>query len=175
MRANVGSLDVVRRRVARILGALILLGACGDATTAASSLPFYKGRLPRASVTLAGVDVTLRASATTVKPGDSVFFNVTATNRSAVRVQLGQACGPMMDVAVLAPTGGEQSAVVGDRADVVFTCPLPSDFFAAPGEARTIQIGWRAPALVGRYEARGGLRRGDGLGNESEILPITVR
>jgi len=153
----------------------VLVAACRETVTGVPTLPYYGSRLPRASVPLAGVEVTLRASASTVRPGDSVFFAVTATNRSAVRVQLGFACGPVMDVAVLAPTGGEQSAVVGDRPEAVFTCPLTSDFFANPGEARTVQIGWRAPAYLGRYEARGGLRRGDGLGNESETLAITVR
>lgn len=159
-------------RVARLVGLLLCVAACGDAVTA---LQHYGARLPRAATPLPGVEVTLQASATTVRAGDSVYFAVTATNRSAVRVQLGIACGPMMDVAVAAPTGQEQSAVIGDRTNVAFPCPLPSNYFADPGESRTIQIGWRAPHYAGRYEARGGLRRGDGLGNESVMLPITVR
>jgi hypothetical protein len=131
--------------------------------------------LPRAATGLTNVTITLNASATTVSPGDSVVFSVTATNRSAVRVQLGEQCGPMMDVTVRAPSGVEQSALVGDRPNAVFTCPLPSNFFADPGESRTIQIAWRAPSRAGRYEARGALRRFDGLSNESTALVIIVR
>jgi hypothetical protein len=151
---------------------VVLVTACRETIT---GLPFYGPRLPRAATTLANVDVTLIANATAVSPGDSVIFSVTATNRSTVRVQLGQQCGPMMDVAVLAPTGAEQSALVGDRTNVAFECPLPETFFANPGESRTITIGWRAPALRGRYEARGALRRTDGLGNESATVTVLVR
>jgi hypothetical protein len=81
----------------------------------------------------------------------------------------------MMDVVVMAPTGREQSALIGNRTDVAFNCPLPLNFFADPGESRTIEIGWQAPQLRGMYSARAGLRRSDGLGNESPKLVIEVR
>ncbi len=162
----------VMRRLRPFLVVVALLAACGESVT---GLPFYGPPLPRAASGLANVNVTLIASATTVSPGDSVVFSITATNRSTVRVQLGEQCGPMMDVAVRAPSGVEQSALVGDRPNAVFSCPLPSNFFADPGESRTIQVAWRAPAVSGRYEARGALRRLDGLSNESTPLVIIVR
>jgi hypothetical protein len=158
-------------RVVLALAGLFLL-SCRDSV---AGPPFYGAPLSRSATTLAGVEVVLTADRAVVAAGDSVHFTVTATNRSSVRVQLGQQCGPSMDVAVLAPTGREQSAIIGDRADLSFTCPLPLDFFADPGVSRTVKIGWRAPGLAGTYVGRGALRRSDGLGNESSPLTITVR
>jgi hypothetical protein len=137
--------------------------------------PFFADPLPRSAQTLPGVELSVTADHFVVRQGDLLTFTATAVNTSNVRVQLGQACGPMMDVAVLAPTGREQSALIGNRTDVVFSCPLPADFFADPDESRSIQIAWRAPQLRGTYTARAGLRRSDGLGNESPRLVIEVR
>ena len=152
--------------------AVILLVSCSDSL---SGPPFYGSPLARSATTLAGVEVVLNADQVVVAAGDSVHFTVTATNRSSVRVQLGEQCGPSMDVAVLAPGGFEQSAIIGDRPGAFFTCPLPGDFFADPGVSRTVRIGWRAPSLTGAYRGRGALRRTDGLSNESAPLTITVR
>ena len=145
--------------------------ACADGTGPA----FFGDPLPRSAQTLPGVDLSVTADRLIVRAGDSLIFVATAVNRSSVRVQLGQACGPMMDVTVVAPTGREQSALIGNRTNVAFNCPLPDNFFADPGQSRTIQIGWQAPRLRGTYTARAGLRRSDGLGNESPSLVIEVR
>jgi hypothetical protein len=149
----------------------MLLVSCSGSVSGPS---FYGVPLTRSATTLSGVDVTLSADRVVLAAGDSVHFTVTATNRSSVRVQLGEQCGPSMDVAVLAPTGREQSAIVGDRQGAYFTCPLPADFFADPGVSRTVYIGWRAPDVGGAYIARGALRRADGLSNESAPLTINV-
>jgi len=154
-----------------VLAGLFIV-SCSDSL---SGPPFYGTPLTRSASGLIGVDVTLSADRVVIAAGDSVHFTVTATNRSSVRVQLGEQCGPSMDVAVLAPTGREQSALIGDRASAVFTCPLPADFFADPGVSRTVRIGWRAPSLTGAYLGRGALRRTDGLSNESPPLRITVQ
>ena len=154
-----------------VLAALFIV-SCSDSL---SGPPFYGTPLTRSATGLTGVDVTLSANRVVIAAGDSVYFTVTATNRSSVRVQLGEQCGPSMDVAVMAPTGREQSALVGDRANVAFTCPLPEDFFADPGVSRTVRIGWRAPSLTGAYVGRGALRRTHGLSNESPPLTITVQ
>jgi hypothetical protein len=159
----------MRRGLIGVIGLVVL--ACTDVI----GPPFFGDSLPRSAQTLPGVNLSVTADHVVVEPGDSLRFTATAVNRSNVRVQLGQACGPMMDVAVVAPTGREQSALVGNRTDVAFDCPLPLSFFADPGESRTIQIGWQAPRLRGTYTARAGLRRNDGLGNESPRLIIEVR
>jgi hypothetical protein len=127
--------------------------------------------LPRASQTVPGVQVTVTANRTTVSPGDSVTFRALAFNGSNVPVQLGEACGPAMDVVVRAPTGREESALVRNR---VYPCVGIEDW-VNPGERRTIQTAWQAPTLRGSYSARAGLRRRDGLGNESPPLTIEVR
>jgi hypothetical protein len=150
----------------------LLLVSCSDSV---SGPPFYGMPLTRSARTIPGVDLTLSADRVVVAAGDSVQFTITATNRSPVRVKLGEQCGPSMDVVVLAPTGREQSALIGDREGAYFNCPLPGDFFADPGVSRTVQVGWRAPSLTGTYIGRGALRRTDGLSNESPPLRITVQ
>jgi hypothetical protein len=150
----------------------LFLVSCSDSV---SGPPFYGAPLPRSVTTLSGVDLTLSADRVVVAPGDSVHFTVTATNRSSVRVQLGEQCGPSMDVAVMAPTRREQSALTGDRVGAFFTCALPENAFADPGVSRMVHVGWRAPSLTGAYLGRGALRRTDGLSNESLPLTITVR
>ncbi len=158
-------------RLGPITAIVLVVLACTDVV----GPPFFGDSLPRSAQTLPGVELSVTADHIVVKRGDSLTFSATAVNRSNARVQLGQACGPMMDVVVVAPTGREQSAITGNRTDVVFSCPLPANFFADPEESRTIQIAWRAPQLRGRYTARAGLRRMDGLGNESPELVIVVR
>ena len=106
-------------RVTLVLAGLFLV-SCSDSL---SWPPFYGAPLTRSATGLIGVDVTLSADRVVIAAGDSVHFTVTATNRSSVRVQLGEQCGPSMDVAVLAPTGREQSALMGDRASDLY---LPS-------------------------------------------------
>ena len=157
------------------LGPIAAIGLVVLACTDVVGPPFFGDSLPRSAQTLPGVELSITADHLVVEQGDSLTFAATAVNRSNVRVQLGQACGPMMDVVVVAPTGREQSALAGNRTDVVFRCDGPHNFFADPEESRTIQIRWRAPQLRGTYTARAGLRRIDGLGNESPSLAIEVR
>ncbi len=132
--------------------------------------------LARSAERLPTVTVALAADRAAVAPGELVVLTVAATNTGATRVQLGVQCGPSFDVAVAAPTGEERSALrdqLGPNA--AFPCPLLPEHFAEPGQTRTQRISWVAPATRGRYTAVAGLRRGDGLGNVSAPLQLTVR
>jgi hypothetical protein len=165
----------MRSRDVRALLAALSPVAC--ACRSAVSGPEGVERAPAlSSERLPGVTVTLTAVALDAAPGDTVRFTAAATNGSGARVQLGEACGPVLDVVV---TGGGASVSVTKQAlgaDGAFTCVLDLAYhFAGPGEARTETLSWRVPGRRGAYTAVAGLRRGDGLGNLSAPVTITVR
>ncbi len=132
--------------------------------------------LPRSREQLSAITTTLVVDRVTAAPGETVVFVASATNNGSQRVQIGVACGPTFDVAILTPLQTERSAL----ADLVgpngaFTCPLLESHFADPGETERVQISWRVPAVRGTYTAVTGLRRSDGLGNVSATITLSVR
>jgi hypothetical protein len=149
-----------------LLGCTPTTGAEGDPST---------GPLARSAEQLPTVTVVLAADRTTARPGELVEFTVSATNTGAARVQLGEQCGPSMDVAIATPDGHERSALLDQVGpNGAFTCPLLPEHFAEPGQTRTQRISWVVPATPGTYSAAGGLRRGDGLGNPSAPVRLVV-
>lgn len=160
------------RRHLIVCAALALAAACGDTTGSNESAT----RLLRSRDVLPAIDVRVSATRSVVSPGDSIDLIATATNHGAQRVQIGMDCGPSFDVLVRYPDANEHSALldwIGPNG--AFACPLTPSHFADPGETETFRLPWRAPATRGQYVVQAALRRGDGLGNFSPVLRLTVR
>jgi len=154
--------------VSSVFAVLALLGCAPTSGTEAGG----PGRaLARSAERLPTIKVTLRADRTVATPGEIVEFTATATNRGTARVQIGEQCGPPMDVAIAPPAGKERSAL----ADQLFACPLLAEHFVGPGQTQTLRLSWLVPATRGTYTAVAGLRRGDGLGNLSTPVQLVVR
>lgn len=157
-------------KVAVVMGVAV---ACGGALG-----PDEEGAWTRllADRAVDGVTVTLHAAETTVSPGDTLHFTAIAFNATDHRIQLGEQCGPTMDVLITTPADTVRSLL----ADLLgghgaFTCELRADHFVEPQGERTLDLWWVAPAGSGEYTARAGLRRSDGLSNPSSPVSFEVR
>ena len=131
--------------------------------------------LRRSGASVPGVTLVLSIASSVVAPGDTVRFTATAMNATAQRIQIGEECGPPMDVAVTMPNGTERSALTDHEGGGYFTCELGPRHFVEPMSSRTEYISWSAPAVRGTYHAAAGLRRRDGLGNLGKPVSFVVR
>lgn len=148
--------------------------ACGTGTEPAPPDPGL--RVTRSRDTLLTVQTTVSVRIAVLNAGDSTELVLQATNTGQQRVQIGVACGPSLDAVVQYPSSAEQSALltfVGPAG--AFPCALLPSHFADPGQTQTERIPWKAPSIRGVYYLRAGLRRGDGLGNVSAPVAVTVR
>jgi hypothetical protein len=156
-----GHLRIPLAAFAAVIGA-----ACGSGTPTDPGLAESRSQLD-------GITVRVAPSAATVAPGDSIAFVVTIENATDTLVQVGEQCGPAVDVVVTPSLSGSPSVLSSGRA--VFTCELGPQHFVASRTTRTVSLTWRAPGQRGDYSARAGLRRSDGLSNLSAVVRITVR
>jgi hypothetical protein len=158
------------------LAALVVLGCSNTLPQAPEPGGTPSGMLRLSRERVPGVTVALGMTPSAASRGDTIRFSATATNATAQRIQIGIACGPSFDVQVTLPNGAVRSVLsdlVGPNG--AFTCPLLPEHFVEPRSSRTLVLRWVVPSVRGRYVARAGLRRSDGLGNLSAAVAFSVR
>ena len=155
------------------LPALLVLPAvlsCSRAATGPELASYGKG------ADVPGITTRLEVSPNPVTVGDSVEFRAWARNATDARVQVGQACGPAMDVVFSRPGQEGASALYTNLgSNGAFTCELAQHHFAEPRDSLLVRIRIAAPAALGTYEAIAGLRRNSGLSNLSASVTFDVR
>ena len=159
---------------------MVVLVACSDARQ--PSAPDAESAFEEApevrltSERVPGISVELRADRRQASPGETIHFTAIASNSTTSRVQIGAQCGPTMDVVISSGTDRMHSVVADNIGnDGAFTCALDAQHFVEANGTHEMLISWTAPTVRGEYEAAGGLRRSNGVGNLSSPVAITVR
>jgi hypothetical protein len=141
----------------------------------AQSSPHVDARVAHSRDSLPTIETNV--TVTTVPAADTTRIEliVTATNRGTERVTIGVACGPSLDVLVHFADGTDRSALYDSIVpDADFTCAGGPSHYADPGQTKTERILWPIPRGPGVYQLRAALRRGDGLGNLSSSITLSI-